>query len=182
LLAASTAHIGCIIPAAGLDKIVADFLGRVFRFAASMQAGRIRESFRNIRPSKRKHLNMANEFNPAASAARDSLRRHFPEMDAATRGKTLRILTEQGHLVDDVKDAIYAKAARTPISPLQASAAQPHKFAEVVGACRHLGFHISASDSKPIDVVAMDEAFRGKDINARARIKTALYALGLIPA
>jgi hypothetical protein len=125
---------------------------------------------------------MANDFNPSAKAARDSLQKHFPEMDSATRGKTLRILTEQGHLINDSLDGLYANAKRAPISPLQASAAQPAKFAEFVGACRHLGFHVSASDTRTIDAIAMDAAFRGKDIGARARIKTMAFALGLIPA
>jgi hypothetical protein len=122
-------------------------------------------------------------YNHTASAARETLRKHFPDMDAGVRGKTLRILTEQGHLVNDLtSDSLYANAERTPLCPMQAAAAQPRKFAEVVGAARHLGFHISATDTQPIDVIAMDEAFRGKDISARARIKTALFALRLIPA
>jgi hypothetical protein len=126
---------------------------------------------------------MATEFNPKASAARETLRKHFPDMDAGVRGKTLRILTEQGHLVNDLtSDSLYANAARTPLSPMSAASAQPRRFAEVVGLCRQLGFHISASDTKPIDTIELDRAFAGKDLDARARAKTALFQIRMIPA
>jgi hypothetical protein len=120
---------------------------------------------------------------PRASAVRETLRAKLPHIDAGTRGSVVRALIENGHVQNDLsEDPLYAAAARTPLSPIQAEAAQPRRFAEVVGLCRQLGFHINASDNKPIDMIELDRAFAGKDLDARARAKTALFQIRMIPA
>jgi hypothetical protein len=129
-----------------------------------------------------KESKMSIEF-PKASAVRETLRSKLPHIDAGTRGAVVKALIENGHAVNDLsEDHLYAEAARTPLSPIQAAVAQPRRFAEVVGLCRQLGFHISASDTKPIDTIELDRAFAGKDLDARARAKTALYQIRMIPA
>jgi hypothetical protein len=134
-----------------------------------------------IFPSQR-NLKMPLDF-PKASSVRETLRAKLPNLDAGTRGSVVRALIENGHVQNDLsEDHLYAAAARTPLSPIQAAVAQPRRFAEVVGLCRQLGFHISASDTKPIDVIELDRAFAGKDVDARARCKTALYQIRMIPA
>jgi hypothetical protein len=121
---------------------------------------------------------------PRASAVRETLRAKLPNLDAGSRGSVVRALIEGGHVQNDLsQDHLYAGGERTLLSPMQASAAQPRRFAEVAGLCRQLGFHISASDpTKPIDTIELDRAFAGKDLDARARCKTALYQLRMIPA
>jgi hypothetical protein len=120
---------------------------------------------------------------PRASAVRETLRAKLPHIDAGTRGSVVRALIENGHVQNDLsEDHLYAAGERTPLSPIQASSAQPRRFAEVAGLCRHLGFHINASDTNPIDTIELDRAFAGKDVDARARCKTALYQLRMIPA
>jgi hypothetical protein len=114
---------------------------------------------------------------------RESIRAKLPNLDAGSRGSVVRALIEGGHALNDLsQDHFYASGERTPLSPLQASAAQPRRFAEVAGLCRQLGFYISASDTKRIDEIALDRAFAGKDLGQRMRAKTALYQLNLIGA
>jgi hypothetical protein len=118
-----------------------------------------------------------------ASAIRETLRSKLPNLDAGSRGSVVRALIENGHTIDDLsRDHLYAGEARTPLSPMQASVAQPRRFAEVAGLCRQLGYHINAADTKPINVIELEKAFAGRDVDQRARAKTALFQLGLIPA
>jgi hypothetical protein len=144
-----------------------------------MQAG---ASANRSEKSSHKGQTMPIDF-PKASAVRETLRAKLPHIDAGVRGAVLRSMIEAGHVQNDLsEDHIYANAARTPLSPLQASAAQPRRFAEVAGLCRQLGFYINASDTKRIDEIALDRAFAGKDLGQRMRAKTALYQLKMIGA
>jgi hypothetical protein len=120
---------------------------------------------------------------PRASAIRETLRAKLPNLDAGSRGIVVRALIEGGHALNDLsQDHLYASGERTPLTPMQAAAAQPRRFDEVVGLCRQLGFYISASDTKRIDEIALDRAFAGKDLGQRMRANTALYQLNLIGA
>jgi hypothetical protein len=145
-----------------------------------MQGWRASESVPK-NPAKR-NLKMPTEY-PRASAIRETLRAKLPNLDAGSRGSVVRALIDGGHALDDLsQDHLYANAARTPLSPLQAAAASPRRFNEVVGLCRELNFRISASDPRPLDVEALDRAFEGRDVNQRMRARTALWQIGLIPA
>jgi hypothetical protein len=121
---------------------------------------------------------------PRASAIRETLQK-LPDLEAAMRGRVVKALIGGGHAVDDLmSEHLYAAAdsRRTTMSPIQASAANPRGFEEVRGLCRSLGFHISATDTKRIDVQALDAAFAGRDVDQRMRARFALWQIGLIPA
>jgi hypothetical protein len=118
---------------------------------------------------------------PRASAIRETLRAKLPNLDAGSRGSVVRALIDGGYALNDLSaDHMYASGERTLLSPMQAAAASPRRFNEAVGLCRELGFRISASDSKPLDVEALDRAFAGRDVHQRMRARTALFQIGLI--
>lgn len=124
-------------------------------------------------------------YNHKASAARETLRKHLPDLDASIRGKALKVLVQNGHLVDDLStdDALYAADfRRTPMSPIQAAAAEPRRFAEIVGLCRSLGLYIDPASDKKLSLQEIDKCFAGKDVDQRARAKTALFQINLIEA
>jgi hypothetical protein len=120
---------------------------------------------------------------PRASAVRETLRAKLPHIDAGVRGAVLCSMIEAGHLQNDLsEDHLYAGAERTQLSPMRAAATQPRRFAEVAGLCRSLGLYIDPASDKKLSLQEIDKCFAGKDVDQRARAKTALYQLNLIEA
>src|SRR5262249_37205918 len=154
-------------PSAKLGR-PSDIHRTIFRSASMRLAHPIASSFSSQRISK---MTL-----PFASAVHETIRKEFPTIDAKA---VTRALVANGHAQNDMQN-LYASRGLTPISPLQAAAANPRGLQEVIGMARHLGFHINAADTKPLDTLAMEAAFKGKDVAARASVKTALFQLGMI--
>ena len=114
---------------------------------------------------------------PAPSAVHETIRKEFPSLDAAAITKAL---VKGGHVADD--SHLWAAAGRVKLSPLAASADQRNLplLREVAGHCCRLGYDLDLTSDKAVDLFALDQAFAGKDVAERLRVKTALKSLHLI--
>jgi hypothetical protein len=123
---------------------------------------------------------------PAVSNIHRSLS-ELPDLDAATRGKVLRKLHDDGYLVDDRAGTLFAAAAPRSQerslwpSPMAAAAAQPEnaqRIRAVLASAHRLGAVID--ESQPINIHDLNRQLVGRDITERFRIKSELFLLGMI--
>lgn len=131
--------------------------------------------------------------NSRATAIRESLRQHVPEMDASTRGRVLKVLVNNGHALDDLQstDALYAAAAAdrstltTAISAADSLRIDPNRAPAInrlKAVLRRVGYG-ELKDHEIVDAFRLDQvlAKSTQSIESRIATKMEMSRLGLLP-
>jgi hypothetical protein len=119
---------------------------------------------------------------PLASQIHETLSKHLPSLDTATRGDVVRTLIEHNYAQNNMGRLWAAASPRTKLSPVQA-ASDPRNHTllrELKARCARLGYDLNLSSNAPISLFDLDQKFDGADVQERLRIKTGLKSLGLL--